>query len=239
MLPSPATLICLMGPTASGKTQLALELVQRLPCDIGTAKPTAEELALAPHRLIDIADPAQPYSAGQFCQDATLAIEEILAKKRIPLLVGGTMLYFRALQQGLSPLPAANPLIREKLSKTAEKIGWAALHQHLAAMDPEAGQRINARDAQRIQRALEIYQLTGLTPTAFYQQQKMQAAPYRMLNLGLMFEDRLESSQRIDWRFKHMLAKGFIEEVQNLIARGDLNKDMPSMCAVGYRQAWD
>lgn len=246
------TLICLMGPTASGKTQLAIELTQRLPCDIisvdsamvyrgmdiGTAKPTPEELQAAPHRLINIADPAQAYSAGQFCSDATLEIKHILALGRIPLLVGGTMLYFRALQRGLSPLPVANPAIRERLTQEAAASSWQVLHQRLSNMDPLAAQRINPQDAQRIQRALEIYEITGQTPTEFYQNSAALPLSYRFLNLGLMIDDRARLAEKIQQRFTQMLARGFIEEVEELRARGDLHADMPSIRAVGYRQIW-
>lgn len=252
-MPSPPSIICLMGPTASGKTQLAIELVQHLPCDIisvdsamvyrgmdvGTAKPTPDELAIAPHRLINILDPKEPYSAGQFCTDANMAITEILAKNRIPLLVGGTMLYFRALQQGLSPLPAADTSIRQQLSEEAAKKGWAALHQRLQTIDPTAAARISPQDAQRIQRALEIFQLTGLSLTEFCKKTANTPSPYQMINIGLMVEDRTNLAHRIEVRFKRMLKEGFLEEVAQLKAREDLHPDMPSMRAVGYRQLWD
>lgn len=247
------TVLCLMGPTASGKTRLAIELVQQLPCDIisvdsamvyrgmdiGTAKPTPAELAIAPHRLIDIVDPAYPYSAGQFCVNATAAIEDSLKQQRIPLLVGGTMLYFRSLQQGLSPLPSADNAVRQQLTAQAEQIGWEGLHQRLAQIDPAAAARIQPQDAQRIQRALEIYQLTGMSPTAFYQQAQAQKPAYRFINVGLMIEDREYLHQQIALRFINMLEQGFIDEVANLKARGDLNADLPSMRSVGYRQVWD
>ena len=242
-----------MGPTASGKTHLAIELTQHLPCDIisvdsamvyrgmdiGTAKPTQAELTIAPHRLIDIADPADPYSAGQFYIDAKREIEQILSKGRIPLLVGGTMLYFRALQCGLSPLPTADATIRQQIVKEAESIGWPALHQRLSHVDPTAAANISPQDAQRIQRALEIYQLTGYSRTDLYQQTKIQPLPYRMIHLGLISEDRVYLAQKIAARFQHMLQQGFIEEVAHLKNRGDLHPDMPSMRAVGYRQIWD
>lgn len=241
-----------MGPTGSGKTRLAIELVKHLPCDIisvdsamiyrgmdiGTAKPSAAELAFAPHQLINILDPAEPYSAGQFCLDANLAIAQIFAKDRIPLLVGGTMLYFRALQQGLSPLPPADAVIRQQLSKEAAELGWLALHQRLQSIDPISAARINPQDAQRIQRALEIYQLTGLSPTEFCKKIPTTPSPYKMINLGLMIEDRADLGHCIEIRFREMLKQGFVEEVEQLKARGDLHKDMPSMRAVGYRQIW-
>jgi tRNA dimethylallyltransferase len=242
-----------MGPTASGKTSLAIELTQHLPCDIisvdsamvyrgmdiGTAKPTPAECAVAPHQLIDIADPATPYSAGQFCTDATTAIEKTLAKGRMPLLVGGTMLYFRALQQGLSPLPQADTAIRQKIVEEAIESGWAALHQRLHRIDPISAERISPEDSQRIQRALEIYEITGCSLTEFCQQSKAQPTPYSMINIGLTVENRAHLAQRIEARFKEMLRQGFVAEVENLKARGDLHQDMPSMRAVGYRQVWD
>jgi tRNA dimethylallyltransferase len=241
-----------MGPTASGKTRLAIALTQHFPCDIisvdsamvyrgmdiGTAKPTREEQALAPHRLLDILDPSQPYSAGQFCLDAQQAITEIIAKGRTPLLVGGTMLYFRALQQGLSPLPPANPELRQRLLEQANVQGWEALHQRLGAIDPVAAQRISPHDQQRIQRALEIYELTGRPMTTFCQDSPLQPTPYPIINLALIPKDRTQLHQRIAERFTDMLAQGFIEEVQSLRQRGDLNPDLPSLRAVGYRQVW-
>ncbi len=242
-----------MGPTATGKTRLAIELTQHLPCDIisvdsamvyrgmdiGTAKPTLQERTIAPHQLIDIADPATSYSAGQFCTDATLAIEKTLAKNRIPLLVGGTMLYFRALQQGLSPLPQANATIRQKITEEATTVGWAALHQRLHHIDPISAARINPEDTQRIQRALEIYEITGCSLTEFCEKQKAQPAPYQMINIALTIENRAHLAQRIEARFKEMLREGFVAEVETLKARGDLHPDMPSQRAVGYRQVWD
>lgn len=246
------TVFCLMGPTATGKTQIALELAQQFPCDIisvdsalvyrgmdiGTAKPTPAELRVAPHRLIDILDPAEPYSAGRFCADAQSEITRTLAVGRIPLLVGGTMLYFRALQQGLSPLPSANPAIRDHLTHEAQQLGWLALHQRLEAIDPVAASRINPQDTQRISRALEVYLLTGMSFTDFCQQAAATPPMYRMINLGLMVEDREKLAEKIQQRFMQMLKQGFVEEVIALRARGDLQADMPSMRAVGYRQIW-
>jgi len=242
-----------MGPTASGKTQLAMELVQKYPCDIisvdsamvyrgmdiGTAKPSVEELKQAPHRLIDIADPAQAYSAGQFYADAIREIAHTQQRGRIPLLVGGTMLYFRALQTGLSPLPTANPEIRQRLTEQAVNIGWEGMHQRLMAIDPIAAQRINQHDAQRIQRALEVYEISGMSLTDFCARTPMQAAPYRMINLALIPSDREDLQRRIAIRFKQMLQHGFVEEVASLRARGDLHRDLPSLRAVGYSQIWD
>lgn len=252
MCASPQVL-CLMGPTASGKTPLAIELVQHLHCDIisvdsamvyrgmdiGTAKPTAAELTIAPHALIDIVDPAESYSAGQFCLDATTAIQTTLAKNRIPLLVGGTMLYFRALQQGLSPLPTADPVIRQQLSEEAASLGWPALHRRLQKIDPVTAKRVSPQDAQRIQRALEIHALTGYSLTEFCQKTTPYMPPYKMINIGLMVNDRAQLEERIKIRFMKMLQEGFIEEVEKLKMREDLRPDLPAMRAVGYRQVWD
>lgn len=242
-----------MGPTACGKTHLAIELAQKLPCDIisvdsamvyrgmdiGTAKPTAAELAIAPHRLIDKLDPVESYSAGQFCLDAHSAIADIFSKDRIPLLVGGTMLYFRALQKGLSPLPPADAAIRQQLSQEAATLGWSTLHKRLQAIDREAAQRISPQDTQRIQRALEVYQLTGMPLTEFCRQAAAKPARYRIINVGLVVEDRIDLAKRIETRFTNMLVKGFIEEVEKLKSRSDLHPNLPAMRSVGYRQIWD
>ncbi|MFT3742311.1 MAG: tRNA (adenosine(37)-N6)-dimethylallyltransferase MiaA [Gammaproteobacteria bacterium] len=243
-------ILCLMGPTATGKTQLALELVQKLPCDIisvdsamvyrgmdiGTAKPTPAEQALAPHRLIDIADPAESYSAGRFYQDAVREIEAILACGRIPLLVGGTMLYFRALQQGLSEIPAADPKIREELANQAIEEGWPSLHAELNRVDPASAAAISPNDGQRIQRALEIYAITGQPRTAWFKDQSK--PPYQCINIGLWVEDRVQLQSRVQNRLKAMFKAGFIEEVQRLHQRGDLHADLPALRAVGYQQIW-
>lgn len=244
--------IFLMGPTASGKTDLAVDLVKQFPCDIisvdsamvyremdiGTAKPTADILAQAPHRLIDIRDPSQAYSAAEFCQDAVTEIEKIHALKRIPLLVGGTGLYFRSLQQGLSNLPSAHPEIRERLSQEAERLGWAAMHCRLADIDPQAAHRIHPNDPQRIQRALEVYEVTGQTMTAWYEQSVGSCLPYRIIKLIIAPTNRTALHVRIACRFKTMLEQGLIEEVERLIARGDLTLSLPALRAVGYRQVW-
>ena len=239
-----------MGPTASGKTRLAIELVQRLPCDIisvdsamvyrgmdiGTAKPTFEELVMAPHRLIDICDPATPYSAGQFCQDALREIESIHRCQIIPLLVGGTMLYFHLLQHGVSDLPSADSNIREKIYKKALEKGWPAMHQRLQKLDPEAAASIHQNDSQRIQRALEIYEMTGQPLTEM--RTPPSPLPYDSINLILDCENRQALHRRIENRFNHMLEHGFLEEVERLMQRGDLHPDLPSIRTVGYRQAW-
>ncbi len=244
--------ICLMGPTASGKTGVAVELVQQLPLDIvsvdsalvyrgmdiGTAKPDAETLRLAPHRLIDIRDPVQPYSAAGFRDDALQEIASIHAAGRIPLLVGGTMLYFRALEQGLSELPAADPDVRARLEAEAKTRGWAAMHERLARIDPVAAARIHPNDPQRIQRALEVYDITGVSMTEQFERSPDTVPPLRFLKIALVPEDRAVLHERIQRRFNIMLEQGFLDEVSALRARGDLDPDMPSMRAVGYRQAW-
>ncbi len=241
-----------MGPTASGKTQLAIELVQQLPCDIisvdsamvyrgmdiGTAKPTLKEQRLAPHRLLDLVEPNQPYSAGQFCLDANHEIRAIQAKGRIPLLVGGTMLYFRALQQGLSPLPPAQQEVRQRLLQEAELAGWDSLYQRLCTIDPQAAARIMSQDRQRIQRALEIYEITGHSLTDFCRQSPAKSPNSPWINIALIPRDRGRLQQRIHDRFNHMLEQGFVAEVQNLRQRGDFSADLPALRAVGYRQVW-
>ena len=244
--------IFLMGPTASGKSALAMELVQRLPCDIisvdsalvyrgmdiGTAKPTATELALAPHRLIDLLDPAQAYSAADFCRDALREMAAITAAGRIPLLVGGTMLYYKALLDGLSPLPEADPQIRAQIEAEAQALGWAVLHQQLLQIDPVAGARIHPNDPQRLSRALEVYRITGKSMTELTQQSGCEL-PYRTLQYAIAPTDRALLRQRIAERFAAMLAQGFEAEVRTLFERGDLSPDLPSIRCVGYRQMWD
>ncbi|MFB0953091.1 MAG: tRNA (adenosine(37)-N6)-dimethylallyltransferase MiaA, partial [Aeromonadaceae bacterium] len=244
--------IFLMGPTASGKSALAMELVQRLPCDInsvdsalvnrgmdiGTAKPTAAELALAPHRLIDLLDPSQAYSAADFCRDALREMAAITAAGRIPLLVGGTMLYYKALLDGLSPLPEADPQIRAQIEAEAQALGWAVLHQQLLQIDPVAGARIHPNDPQRLSRALEVFRITGKTMTELTQQAGCEL-PYRTLQYAIAPTDRALLRQRIAERFDAMLEQGFEAEVRQLFERGDLSPDLPSIRCVGYRQMWD
>ena len=244
--------IFLMGPTASGKSALAMELVRRLPCDIisvdsalvyrgmdiGTAKPTPAELAVAPHRLIDVRDPVQSYSAADFCQDALQEMTAITAQGRIPLLVGGTMLYYKALLEGLSPLPEADPHIRAVIEAQAAESGWGALHAELCRIDPVAGARIHPNDPQRLSRALEVFRITGKTLTELTQQQGP-GLPYQTLQYAIAPQERVLLRQRIAERFDAMLALGFETEVRNLMARGDLHPELPSMRCVGYRQMWD
>ncbi|MCP5437318.1 MAG: tRNA (adenosine(37)-N6)-dimethylallyltransferase MiaA [Chromatiaceae bacterium] len=240
-----------MGPTASGKTDLAIALRRHLPVelisvdsamvyrgmDIGSAKPSADELAIAPHRLIDICDPAQAYSAARFREDALREMYDISASGRIPLLVGGTMLYYRALQYGLSALPKADPGVRAELQRELEAHGLEALHDRLARVDPLAAQRIHRNDPQRTLRALEVWELTG-RPLSELQATAGQPMPFRAIKLVRAPESRAQLHRRIDRRFLAMLENGFVEEVERLVARGDLHPDMPAMRSVGYRQVW-
>lgn len=244
--------IFLMGPTASGKTDLAIALRKTLPVeiisvdsaliyrgmDIGTAKPTADELAQAPHRLIDIRDPSQAYSAADFRDDALTAMAEIVAQGKIPLLVGGTMLYFKALLEGLSPLPSADPEVRDAIEKEAQQQGWEALHQQLCHIDPVAGARIHPNDPQRIMRALEVFRISGHTLTALTEK-KGDPLPYQVHQFAITPQDRGELHRRIELRFAKMVEAGFEQEVRTLYERGDLHPDLPSIRCVGYRQMWD
>lgn len=241
-----------MGPTASGKTAVALALRERFPVEIvsvdssqvyrgmniGTAKPTTEELRRAPHRLIDIRDPAEAYSAANFCEDALREMRDITAMGRVPLLVGGTMFYFRALEYGLSDLPSADAQVRERLMAEASDLGWAVLHARLAKIDPTTAQRIDPNDAQRIQRALEIHELTGQAPSEIAHAGERASTEYRFSKIALWPGDRAVLHERIAVRFRSMLAQGLLEEVERLFKRGDLGPGLPSMRTVGYRQVW-
>lgn len=243
--------VLLMGPTASGKTDLAVELAERLPCeiisvdsalvyrgmDIGTAKPGPDVLARAPHRLIDIIDPAESYSAATFRHDALREMEQISAAGRIPLLVGGTGLYFRALRQGLSELPEADPQLRERLEREAAMLGWEHMHQRLQMLDPIAAGRIHPNDPQRLVRALEVCELTG-RPLSELQQGGAEPLPYRVLPLVVAPAEREVLRERIALRFHLMLEQGFVAEVEGLYRRPDLGPDKPSIRCVGYRQVW-
>ena len=240
-----------MGPTASGKTALAVSLVERFPLeiisvdsalvyrgmDIGTAKPDAATLARAPHHLLDIREPTEAYSAAAFCDDARRLMRDIVARGKVPLLVGGTMLYFRALLNGLDDLPRANAALRKQLETEAASRGWPALHADLAQVDPPTAARLAPNDSQRIGRALEIFQLTG-TPMSALLDQPQTALPYRVLQLALIPSDRAVLHQRIATRFEAMLAEGLIDEMQTLRRMPGLSADLPAMRAVGYRQAW-
>ena len=245
--------IFLMGPTASGKTDLAIALCQQLPCeiisvdsalvyrgmDIGTAKPSAKEQALASHRLIDILDPAQSYSAADFRKDALREMASISATGKIPLLVGGTMLYFKALLEGLAVMPAADPAIRAVIENDAQQQGWPYVHAQLAEVDPHSAMRIHPNHSQRIERALEVYRQTGVTMTEHHQQQSTEhVLAYRPVQIAIAPKDRQVLHQRIRKRYLLMMEQGFVEEVRALYQRGDLHADMPSIRAVGYRQVW-
>ncbi|WES67982.1 tRNA (adenosine(37)-N6)-dimethylallyltransferase MiaA [Superficieibacter sp. HKU1] len=243
--------IFLMGPTASGKTALAIELRKVLPVelisvdsaliyqgmDIGTAKPSEEERRAAPHRLVDILDPAQAYSAADFRRDALKEMAEIAAAGRIPLLVGGTMLYFKALLEGLSPLPSADPQVRAKIEQQAAEQGWDALHRQLQTIDPVSAMRIHPNDPQRLSRALEVFFISGKTLTELTQTSG-EALPYKVHQFAIAPASRELLHQRIEQRFHQMLASDFEAEVRALFARGDLHTDMPSIRCVGYRQMW-
>jgi len=246
-------LLCIMGPTASGKTPLALEIAERFPCeiisvdsalvyrgmDIGTAKPEQVIRERIPHHLIDIADPKDVYSAGQFRRDALAAIAEIREKNKLPILVGGTMMYFRILQKGLADLPVANKEIRAGLQEQAIQQGWEALHQQLFKIDPIAATRIHVNDAQRIQRALEVFMLTGKSITTWQESATAPLAGFDVRSIAITPRERSVLHQRIEQRFHRMLEQGFLEEVESLYARGDLSIELPSIRSVGYRQAWD
>jgi tRNA dimethylallyltransferase len=243
--------ICLMGPTASGKTALAMALHDTLPCDIvsvdsaliykdmniGTAKPTERELAQYPHRLINIRDAIESYSAAEFCQDALLEIEKIRSNNRIPLLVGGTMMYFKSLIEGISPLPTANKEIRSVIEIEANSIGWQAMHDQLVKIDPISAARINENDSQRLTRAIEVFRLTGKTLTQLTQV-KGKKLEGDVLQLAIAPEQRSTLHDRIAVRYQQMIKLGFEDEVLTLKARGDLDENLPSMRCVGYRQMW-
>jgi len=243
--------IFLMGPTASGKTALAIDLYKSIPSelisvdsaliykgmDIGTAKPTAAELLEAPHHLIDILDPAFAYSAADFRNDALRLIADIHSRGKTAILVGGTMLYFRTLLQGISPLPEADPEIRQQIEIEAAEHGWSYLHQQLAEFDPVSAARIHPNDPQRVNRAVEVYRLTGKSLTELTEQ-KGEPFPYQVQQFAINPTDRSELHQRIAVRFRQMLASGFAEEVKTLMQRPDLHLDLPSMRCVGYRQMW-
>jgi tRNA dimethylallyltransferase len=246
--------ILLLGPTASGKTDLALHLADQHPIDlisvdsalvfkdmnIGTAKPNSETLRRYPHALVDIITPEESYSAAHFRDDALQAMAETTARRRIPLLVGGTMLYIKALLEGLSDLPQAHPEIRAEIDARARQAGWPALHQELSALDPATAARLAPNDSQRIQRALEICLLSGRPASELYAEQQTQARPpYRFLSLALLPSNRAWLHERIALRFKNMLQQGFVDEVETLRAKYTLNADLPAMRCVGYRQAWE
>ncbi|WP_341937527.1 tRNA (adenosine(37)-N6)-dimethylallyltransferase MiaA [Marinimicrobium sp. C2-29] len=248
----------LMGPTASGKTGLAMALREQWPVelvsvdstlvyrglDIGTAKPSAEELARAPHRLIDIRDPAEPYSAADFVADAEREVADIHAAGRIPLLVGGTMLYFKALLEGLAPMPPADPEVRAQIELEAQSHGWPHIHTQLAAVDPDTAAQIHPNHSQRLSRALEVYRVSGKTMTELRRAQRQESGPgfaerYRVTQLAMAPRDRGVLHERISLRFDQMLEQGLVEEVRVLRERADLHPGLPAIRAVGYRQVWD
>lgn len=245
--------IFLMGPTASGKTAAAIALARRFPVglvnvdsaqiyremNIGTAKPDDATRRIYPHRLMDVLDPREPYSAARFRDDALHEMRDIASSGRVPLLVGGTGLYFRALEHGLAELPGADATVRRAIDAEAARAGWPMLHGELARVDPAAAARISPNDPQRIQRALEVFRVTGRTLTEHWQAAEREALPYRVLKLVLAPADRAGLHRRIEARFRAMMAAGFLDEVRALKARGDLSPDMPSMRAVGYRQLWE
>ncbi|CAA0094571.1 tRNA (adenosine(37)-N6)-dimethylallyltransferase MiaA [Zhongshania aliphaticivorans] len=245
--------IFLMGPTAAGKTDLALALSEHLPCDlisvdsalvyrglnIGSAKPDAETLARYPHQLIDICDPSEPYSAAQFRQDALAAMAKSAAAGRIPLLVGGTMLYFKALIEGLADMPSADPHVRADINALALAQGWPAVHAELAAIDPDSAARIHPNHSQRLSRALEVYRISGVAMSEWQARQSAQVLPYQVYQFAIAPPDRAVLHSRIEQRLRQMFAGGFIDEVAGLMARGDLHPDLPSIRAVGYRQVWE
>ncbi|RKD85800.1 tRNA (adenosine(37)-N6)-dimethylallyltransferase MiaA [Kushneria marisflavi] len=245
--------IMLMGPTAVGKTDLAIELHEQLGVelisvdsalvyrgmDIGTAKPSRLELARAPHRLIDIRDPSEPYSGVAFRDDALGCIKDITARGRVPLLVGGTMLYFRLLTEGAADMPQADPDIRQALREMLERGGPGALHDELSRVDPEAAARLHPNDPQRLMRALEVYRVSGETLSAHWARQAPVTLPFTPHPIALLPGDRQQLHTRIGQRLDKMFADGFVEEVEGLRARGDLSPDLPSMKSVGYRQVWE
>ena len=244
--------ILLMGPTASGKTALALELARVLPCeivsvdsalvykgmDIGTAKPDAQTLQSVPHHLIDIIEPHETYSAARFRDDALTAMREITERGRIPLLAGGTMLYFKALVEGLNELPEADPMIRLVIDTMAQEQGWGAVYRKLVELDPATAARLDPNDTQRVQRALEIYYVTGKTMGELLQKPRYVYFPYTRIEIALIPGDRAVLHRRIEERFEAMLQQGLVAEVRNLRDEYGLEPSMPSMRCVGYRQAW-
>ncbi len=247
-----------MGPTAAGKTALALELVKQKPfqiisvdsaqvyrgMDIGSGKPDQQTLALAPHRLIDILDPSQAYSASDFRRDAIAEIEQVVAQGQLPLLVGGTMLYFKVLRDGLADMPHADSQIRSEIENLAEREGWEAVHSWLTQVDPEAAGRVHPNDPQRLQRALEVFLVSGKTMTQFHAEEKAgrpgpdQMLPFNLHFLAIQPEQRDVLHKQIELRFRQMLEQGLVEEVQDLYQRDDLHPLLPSIKSVGYRQVW-
>ena len=244
--------IFIMGPTASGKTALACALYDELSCElisvdsalvykdmnIGTAKPTAEELERYPHHLIDIRDPSEPYSAADFREDVLRVMAEVTERGNIPVLVGGTMLYFKFLLEGAADLPEADEIVRKQIEDEAAEKGWPAIHEQLAKVDPESAARLNPNDPQRVQRALEVYRVTGKTLTEHWAQQQEKRIPYQVVQFAICPKERKTLHERIEMRFDQMLKDGFVDEVRALYQRGDLHENLPAIRAVGYRQVW-
>jgi len=245
--------VAIMGPTASGKTAAALAIAQQVPCeiisvdsalvyrgmDIGTAKPSKEELAAVPHHLIDIIDPLESYSVAQFRTDTLRLVGDISARGKVPLLVGGTMLYYKGLADGLDDLPGADPALRAQLDEEAARVGWPAMHARLAQVDPETAARLKPADSQRIQRALEIHALSGKPMSELLAQREKEELPFDLVSFALEPSDRAWLHERIARRFDIMLDSGFLDEVKTLRTRGDLHLGLPSIRCVGYRQAWE
>ncbi len=243
----------IMGPTGAGKTDLALRLAARYPIeivsvdsalvyrgmDIGTGKPTREQLERYPHHLVDILDPSQPYSAGQFVRDALQAIAAIRARGNLPLLAGGTMLYFRALRRGIADMPSADPLVRQQIDEEAARVGWPALHERLTMLDPVTAQRIQPNDGQRIQRALEVHRLTGKTLSELHARTRPADPSLKFVAFAWAPSDRERLYAAIERRFQQMMQAGLLDEVRRLQQRGDLHADLPAIRSVGYRQLWE
>ncbi len=244
--------ICLMGPTASGKTDLAFAIADEFPCEIisvdsvmvyrdlniGSAKPSQEVLQKYPHQLVDILNPEESYSVANFRDDALCLIRQSHENNKIPFLVGGTMLYFNALLCGLSKMPSANSEVRKKISDLADLKGWEFVHEQLAKIDPQAAKRIHPNDPQRIQRAMEVYELTGIPISDWHAESEQNELPFKALKLALFPDDRARLHKLIELRFDQMLKQGFLEEAQELYQRETLHANLPSMRSVGYRQAW-
>ncbi len=246
--------IILMGPTAAGKTDLAISLVDALNgeiisvdsalvyrgMDIGSAKPSADELKRAPHRLIDIRDPSEPYSVADFCRDARREINDIYQRGKTPILVGGTMLYFKGLLEGLSPMPSANEKVRSEIEREASEKGWPHIHAELEKVDPDSAAKIHPNHSQRLSRALEVYRISGKPMSSFHEESVGGLlGEFNWQQFAIAPRERKLLHERIETRFDKMLAHGFLDEVKALMARGDLNKDLPAIRAVGYRQAWE
>jgi len=249
---SKISVLCLMGQTAAGKSQLTMQLAGKMPIeiisadsacvyrgmDIGTAKPSKKDQQKVPHHLIDICDPIETFSAGQFCEKTKKLISEIDARGKIPVIVGGTMLYFHLLQNGMADLPGKDDAIRKKIAVEAEKNGWEFLHKKLKAIDPASSKRIHANDAQRIQRALEIYDITGKTLTELFESQRKEKKKFDFISIILASKDKETLNKRIEKRFDQMLENGFLDEVKKLYDRDDLNENLPSIRMVNYQEAW-